>query len=374
MEDLPQEAVTLNMLGRAFMGLGDYAQAQITHERALSIARELADRRGELVNTGNLARMAVDLGNYSQAIDYYTQVLDICRETDDTVALAITLGNLGEAYRQLSEFDIALDYFAQALQVNRAIGRQRGEGYALQCQGLTLLETGDPAEARRALEKALAIRVELGERDNLLENHAALALAFLAEGRLEQAQSSLQAALKMLDPEHDRGYLRQWVHYVAYRVFSAQGRLGDASQHILQAQTAMLDMAEPLPADDRTRFLQTVPLNWETQAALDSLAHKIEVRLVRADVPLGRKLLKTDYIPVTWTVYAPEDDLIQKKAGRRRQALQRIIAEAKIQGAAPTDDDLAAALGVSRRTILRDIQALSQAGVVLPTRRRTHQA
>jgi biotin operon repressor len=51
--------------------------------------------------------------------------------------------------------------------------------------------------------------------------------------------------------------------------------------------------------------------------------------------------------------------------------LRRLLAEAEAQGAAPTDDDLARALGISRRTVLRDMEALREAGVTFPTRRRS---
>jgi predicted DNA-binding transcriptional regulator YafY len=50
--------------------------------------------------------------------------------------------------------------------------------------------------------------------------------------------------------------------------------------------------------------------------------------------------------------------------------LQRLLYEAQAQGAAPTDDDLAAALDVSRRTVLRDMAALQAAGVAVQTRAR----
>ncbi len=132
----------------------------------------------------------------------------------------------------------------------------------------------------------------------------------------------------------------------------------------------MLEMAGTLPTDARARFLRQDPLNRKVRAALDALSRRIQVRLVCEDVPLGRSLTEADYTEVTWTVYTPRDDLIGKKTERRRHVLQRLLMEAEAQGAAPTDDDLAEALGVSRRTILRDMQVLAEAGVPLPTRRR----
>jgi hypothetical protein len=94
------------------------------------------------------------------------------------------------------------------------------------------------------------------------------------------------------------------------------------------------------------------------------------VRLARADVPLGRPLTQVDYVDVHWTVRAPADEAILDKTARRRHVLRRLLNEARAQGATPTDDDLAHALHVSRRTIERDMAALQKAGHPLSTRRR----
>jgi hypothetical protein len=90
-------------------------------------------------------------------------------------------------------------------------------------------------------------------------------------------------------------------------------------------------------------------------------ARVITVSLARRDAPLGRTLHAHEYVTVRWTVRAPEDDALADKAERRRQRLRRLLHEAEAQGAAPTDDDLARALGVSRRTILRDMLAEGRA-------------
>jgi hypothetical protein len=94
------------------------------------------------------------------------------------------------------------------------------------------------------------------------------------------------------------------------------------------------------------------------------------VRLTRVGVPLGRRLRAADFVTVRWTVQVPDDVLVGRRAAGRRHVLARLLVEAANQGAAPTDADLAAALGVSRRTILRDMASLRAVGTPVPTRRR----
>jgi biotin operon repressor len=97
---------------------------------------------------------------------------------------------------------------------------------------------------------------------------------------------------------------------------------------------------------------------------------QVTVRLPRANAPQGRSLHDDEYVPVTWTVEAREDTTIQDKTERRRHHLLRLLGEAWEQGAIPRDQDLADALGVSLRTVRRDITALRAQGHNLPTRRR----
>ena len=68
----------------------------------------------------------------------------------------------------------------------------------------------------------------------------------------------------------------------------------------------------------------------------------VTVTLAHKDAPLGRPLTEEEKVTVCWTIHAPEDAAIAGKAARRRFVLERLLTEATAQGAAPTDDDLAA--------------------------------
>jgi tetratricopeptide (TPR) repeat protein len=113
---------------------------------------------------------------------------------------------------------------------------------------------------------------------------------------------------------------------------------------------------------------------YQPQAQAPAKPRTLSVRLARADVPLGRALTSTDQVLVGWTIAAGAADALMHqqhgKAALRRHRLQRLLDEAAAQGAAPTDADLAAALGVSRRTILRDMADLTELGNAPITRRR----
>jgi hypothetical protein len=128
----------------------------------------------------------------------------------------------------------------------------------------------------------------------------------------------------------------------------------------------------------RADFLGNVALHREVESRWQSLqtdsGSVVTARLARADAPLGVTLSDDQRIDVRWTVNAgPQDDLIlqrEGKVGLRHHRLNRLLSEARAQGAAPTDGDLAQALGVDVRTIGRDMARIRAQGQAAPTRKR----
>ena len=363
------EAMALNNLGSAYWGTGAYQQAEETLQQSLSISRELGHKRGEGDNLDNIGGISWVLADYETAVSYYSQALMIRRQIKDQWGISISLGNLGSAYRLMGKWQDALQYYAEALQVNRAMGRRRGEGYNLHGRGLTYLDMDAYEKAEKDLCAALQIRVDLNEQENQLETIAGLGIVATALGKQEQAKHYLQQIEQTQAGTH-RASLRQWTHYAAYVIYHALGQEQPATNHLSQAEQAMQSLVNSLPTEDGKRYLKNFPLNRQIQTAVSQYTKQITVQLVQKDVPLGRKLTPNDYVNVCWTIQNLADQKITKTAVRRQTIIQRLIAEADQQNATPTDSDLAQALDVSRRTILRDIKNLSEAGITLPTRKR----
>ncbi len=88
--------------------------------------------------------------------------------------------------------------------------------------------------------------------------------------------------------------------------------------------------------------------------------------------PYGRPLAETDMVEVVWTIDAGLEDaeVLQRygKEGLRQARILRLIEEAVEQGGAPTIEDLAKALGVTPRTIKRDMAKLQSKDFLIKTR------
>ncbi len=368
--DLRRAANSLNSVGTALWSLGDYEGARAVHERSLATCRDLGDRRGESDNLDNLGGVAWVLADFEQAIELYREALAIRRESRDPRGIAISLINLGDTYALMGETDAALAQFDEAIQVDRTVGVLRNLATALQGKGKSLLDADRPGQARPILEASIAIHLDLGDHDNLADTQAALAMTCLALGDTAAARSAADAAIEILEPR-DRASLRQWVRFAAWRLADATGDRTIAAEQLAFAAAAMDEFVASLPRDAQARVLARVPINRLTAAARRAAARRVEVALPRADASLGRRAPDEALVTVTWTVADPADALVNDAAERRRRVIARLLSEAAAQGASATDQDLATALGVSRRTILRDAQDAARHGRPLETRRRS---
>jgi hypothetical protein len=209
------------------------------------------------------------------------------------------------------------------------------------------LALGRLEEAWARLQDAFALRTEIGDRTHLVEIHTAMLHAALARKDLSQATSHCDSLLSLLEPS-DRASLRQQAYFASFSLADALDENEKAARALALALRAQAEMASVLPPADRERFLRNVPLNRDVAQAAQRYCQSETVRL-----GLGKQTKL-----VTWSLVEAEDYLIEDETARRRHVINRLLSQAAAQGVTPTHDQLAASLGVSRRTILRDLAAL----------------
>ena len=271
--------------------------------------------------------------------------------------LYLRAGDLPQAEYTFSELQPWMD----TEQTSRALST------ALCGLGQLLLAQERACDARVPLERAAQIWQTMPNSEV-----GPLVLHALAEqrcGNTALARLSLGQAESFLQ-QGDAAQFNVWLNYVRYECSSRPEDLAAARAEIQRQAALFTD--EKLRAD----FLTQVQLHREIEARWQALQPVCLVRLALTDARLGKALSEADYVTVRWTVDAgePDADILRRegKAALRRCRLRRLLDEAHTQGAAPTDADLARVLGVDRRTILRDMTALRQAGQTTPTRRRKH--
>jgi DNA-binding SARP family transcriptional activator/tetratricopeptide (TPR) repeat protein len=411
LDDRQGEAASLNLLGvLAYLG-GDLRGASNHYEQALHARRLIGDLPGQAVSVTNLGVIHLTGGDYARALDCYEQSLGISRLTGNQLHQADALGNRGLVFLQIGAYAQAQNSLEESLALYREIGSRRGECSRLADLALLFHHRGDAHAAQDRAQEALAIAQELGNRLREAEAWYVLGEAQSDSGDLTAAAASYEQAVAIFRDMGQSNYVQDPLAGLA-RVALAQGdgaqalkrvehilSHGDAGTvalsheppvvyltcyrvlkaardpralRVLASAHALLQRRAARLPDERMRhaYLHGVAAHREIVSAYrTSQAHQqTEVRLPRAGAPTGRRLREEEYVPVTWTVAAPEDESLPAGPDRRQARLRRLLGEAADQGAAPRVGDLAAALGVSEPTVRRDLGTLRRAGHPAQTR------
>jgi tetratricopeptide (TPR) repeat protein len=383
-------------------------------QAALAIQRRIGDRLGEVVTQTNLVTAYYDLGAWDRLIETAEAVLPRNEAQGNRYSAAYVRHLQGLAALALGDYEAARRLFGQAERDFEAVDNHRAAGLARNALGLVAEAEGELDEALRLYQAALkgaealqampdtaiaqhdlgALLVRLErpaeaipllraaqdgwteQADGLarLRNEAVLGLARLATGARAEAEALAARGWAALGAGLPPGEQPQAWLWALHQLLRALGQPERAGQALRAAYAELQRQAQALgEVGLRRSFFERVPLNRAIVAAhgeLQAAARVRTVTLARRGAPLGRALRPDERVSVRWTVAAPEDEAILGKGARRQHRLRRLLAEAESQAAAPTDDDLARALGVSRRTILRDMRAIAAQVPVPATRKR----
>ena len=209
--DKKGEASSYGNLGTVFQSLGEYVKAEKYIQEALVITKEIEDKQGEASSYGNLGTVFQSLGEYVKAEEYLQKALVITKEIGDKQGEASSYGDLGTVFHSLGEYVKAEEYLQKALVIRKEIGDKNGEAADYAKVGNVLIGLGDYVKAKEYFEKSLTISKANGCMFVQFQCHANMARAFLLEGNIHEAASSLSLSIGLL--EKIRGFLRNVDEY-----------------------------------------------------------------------------------------------------------------------------------------------------------------
>ena len=119
----------------------------------------------------------------------------------DRQGQALQLNELGAQLRREGKYEEAAEQHRAALAIVRELGDRQAEALTLNNLALALVHCGGVAVAVQHFEQALDVLRELGDEEHEGRVIANLAVVRLRQGRDEDAESLLHAALDKLTPE-----------------------------------------------------------------------------------------------------------------------------------------------------------------------------
>ena len=160
--DRHSAAISLNNLGEVYCGLGEHARAVESLREALGIFRGNGNLRSQAAVLSNLAQVHERQGAYAEAQACYEQSYAGFVDLGVAVGQATVLAQLGRVHRLRGRHAEALDRLGAALELAEKVDERRSAAVCLQELGTTHAELGDPAAAREAWVRALAVFEALG--------------------------------------------------------------------------------------------------------------------------------------------------------------------------------------------------------------------
>ncbi len=204
----PAEALSLRLLGAAFLSLGHYDEAHVHLRHALGLFRELGDETGQAETTLQFAALLERQARYPEALDYTRQALDLFRAAGHHAGEARALNAEGWFCAQLGDYARALTCCQQALDLQREAGDVAGQAETSDSLGYTYRLLGHGSESVICYQQAIDLFNECGDRYNEADSLVSLGDAHQAFGDAHAAQFAWQCALAILDqighPDADR--------------------------------------------------------------------------------------------------------------------------------------------------------------------------
>jgi len=327
----------------------------------LSIWRDLGLRSHEASALQNLATTYDHLGRSADSQRALEVAQKICEELGEPVRAAINqyhlAGNL--LYQDDALAPRSIELARGALAIFRAHGQAGWEATALRWLGYAQWVGGRHADALESFEQAYQMHEQLGELGVLPELLAYQGLAHHGANSCEHAIDFTRRALWALAGGEVSDEVVPEIYYAHAVALAACGDDEQAGVYFRRAYGKLIDAAAGLEDEAaRQTFFQHSP----TTRRLMQEVYRRGIASPPTSGIISRQLPATrdaGLIRVKWTVDAgPADAVLRQSEGAialRRSRLSRLIREAESQGASPTVAQLAEALGVSPRTIQRDL-------------------
>jgi DNA-binding SARP family transcriptional activator len=203
--DIPAQACTRRVLGRALTEAGAYDQARRQLRSSRALYRQLRDRGGEASTLTALSRLYECQRRYDLAADHARQALSLFQRAGWLPGQARALNGIGWFSAQAGDLIGAQHSCEQAVHLYKQVGDLRGQAATWDSLGYIQHKLGNHAESIRCYRKALRLFRRLGERSYQADTFKRLGDCYQSAGDAAAAYESWRDALRILEDLDDPG-------------------------------------------------------------------------------------------------------------------------------------------------------------------------
>ncbi|MEZ4270256.1 MAG: CHAT domain-containing protein [Myxococcota bacterium] len=213
---------------RIYWYRGDYRRALSKQRHSLQLAIATGDTYLEIQTRSLAGLIALNRGDLPAAQRALRDALHMSRATGRPSEEAAQLNNLGLVVQESQNYDEAIVLYRKALKIDDALGSIEGRSYDLRALAIALNLQGQNQEALEAVEAALTLSREIGNRYNEMRSLYVRGQILGALGKAE-ASASYSLAAKLAAEAS--------VPEVEWRAFYALARLDLAGNDLAGART-----------------------------------------------------------------------------------------------------------------------------------------
>jgi signal transduction histidine kinase len=191
-------ARAINVLGLAVNYKGERLKAFEYYSKALEIATFQKDSVQIAHANNNIGRLFYEQGVLSRSYDYFVTARSIFTAINDSSGVAYTYQSLANLYKSQRDHTKAQENYLKAYEIRLALGNPRDIMSAMVYIGRQYQDAGNIDLAIDYLRKADSTGHVINDEINLAEIKTYLAEAYLAKGRLTEAEAMCKDGLLVI--------------------------------------------------------------------------------------------------------------------------------------------------------------------------------
>lgn|GEM_PF-245137 len=187
--------IIYNRVGLIFDDKGDFDNALLYYNRALSLAKEVNDKDLESALLNNIATIFKEKGDIDKALNYYEDALNLSQEKNKPA----TLNNIALIYNQKGEYQKGISYLKKAIEINERYGDYHGIAICMINIGDTYRSGKDYVKAEEYLGEGLQRIIKIGDKVWEATSYKYIGWLYKDKGEIKKAKDFLTKAYNLYE-------------------------------------------------------------------------------------------------------------------------------------------------------------------------------